>query len=105
MNNCLILLLLLFCCGNQGCSDDFRSGGRPCGERNNDGPCGRGSGNDCGCGRDSDRGCGNGRDSRNDCGNSRDSRNDCGCGSGRDLERGFTTFPSPGGTCGCEEKE
>ena len=77
MNNCLILLLLLFCCGNNGRS-----------------------GSDNGCGGNMGGGsCGCGRESRNDG----RSRNDsCREDSGRD--RGFNSFPSPGGTCGCEEK-
>lgn len=80
MNNCLILLLLLFCCGNNsGCGNS------------NDG-CGSNISDGCRCG---------GRDSRNDGrGRDKDRDRDDSC-----RERGFASFPSPGSTCGCEEKE
>ena len=81
MNNCLILLLLLCCCGNNG------------GYRDGDSGCGSVPDN-CGCG---------GRDSRNDgrCRDrDRDRDRDDSC-----RERGFNPFPSPGSTCGCEEKQ
>lgn len=81
MNNCLILLLLLCCCGNNGGYRDVSDG----------------------CGSVPDHcGCGGGRDSRND-GRCRDRDRD------RDRDDscrgGFNPFPSPGSTCGCEEKE
>lgn len=82
MNNCFILLLLLCCCGNNGRSGDSCMPERTPG-------CGRNN-NDCGCGRDT----------RNDCGCGRDMRNNDSC-----MERGFGSFPSPGSTCGCEEKD
>ena len=91
MNNCFILLLLLLCCGNNGNSGDSCPSGRPRSGRND---------NDCGCGRetrDNDRG---------GCG--RESRNNDSCmerGMERNMERGFGSFPSPGSTCGCEEKD
>ncbi|NBI90344.1 hypothetical protein D3Z45_07060 [Lachnospiraceae bacterium] len=78
MNNCLVLLLLLCCCGNNN--------NRGC-DRDRDIP------DNCGCG---------GRDARND-GRCRDRDRD------RDREDscrgGFGPFPSPGSTCGCEEKK
>ncbi len=91
MNNCFILLLLLFCCGNNGCSDMSGRMSR-CGRNDND--------NSCGCGRETRNDCGCGRETRNDCGCGRESRNNDSC-----MERSFGSFPSPGSTCGCEEKE
>ena len=74
MNNCLILLFLLCCCGNN------------CGSRNTGG-CGSNIPDNCGCG---------GRESRCDA---RGMDRDDSC-----RERGFNPCPSPGSTCGCEEK-
>lgn len=100
--NCLILLVLLFCCGNNngrncGCeSNKERESDCGCGNRNS-----RERENDCGCGnnreREGDRGCGN---SRND---------DCGCRSDVRPEprlepRPFISF-SGQGTCGCESNQ
>lgn len=85
MNNCFVLLLLLACCGNNGFSGrdaDCPSGrmSRGCSNNNFDNSCGREGRNDsCGCGREG--------------------RNNDSC-----MERGFGSFPSPGSTCGCEEK-
>lgn len=84
MNNCFILLLLLFCCGSNGSRDTFCPSGRMSRSDRND------NDNSCGCGREA----------RNDCGCGRESRNNDSC-----MERGFGSFPSPGSTCGCEEKE
>ena len=81
MNNCLVLLLLLFCCGNNSGYSNFNDG------------CGRSISDNCGGGRDS-RNDGRGRDRDRD----RDRDDSC-------RERGFSPFPSPGSTCGCEEKE
>ena len=82
MNNCFILLLLLCCCGNNGRFGDSCPPERMpmCGRNNND----------CGCGRDT----------RNDCGCGRDMRKNDSC-----MDRGVGSFPSPGSTCGCEEKD
>lgn len=81
MNHCLILLLLLFCNGTNGCSCREN-----CSNTN--------AGNDsCGCMSDS---------GNNSCRNEReDSRRDLRNDSCR--ERSFGSF-TPGGTCGCEEK-
>ncbi len=76
MNNCLILLLLLCCCQNNG---GCREGNDGCGSMIPD---------NCGCG--------SGRDSRCD-GRGKDRDDSC-------RDRGFAPFPSPGSTCGCEEK-
>ena len=75
MNNCLILLFLLCCCGNNG------------GCRNTNG-CGSNISDSCGCGGRESRGDGRGRDRDDSC-----------------RERGFGSFPSPGSTCGREEKD
>lgn len=106
--NCLFLVLLLLCCGNdngcgcfgcrnaaeRGCGSDCRDGR----DRNRDRDCDRGRDRDEGCGcndRDRDRndGCGcNDRDrDRNDgCGR----RNDD-CMDSRSESRSFIPYPGP----------
>ena len=91
--NCIILLLLLGCCGGWGndccgcatCGDNGCRGRmterRDCGRRE---PCGRDCDRDCGrgepCGRDCDRDCGRGEPCGRDCDRDCDRRqNDCGC--------------------------
>lgn len=109
--NCLILLVLLFCCGNNGCGNDNCSGRNRCGNdrrserrgdrdedchhhhHHNDSNDRRNDNDDSGCG------CINPRDSiRND---------DCGCRADVRPEprlepRPFISFQGGSSTCGCE---
>lgn len=98
MNSCLILIILLFCCGNRSGQDKKEGNNCGCGRdrRDDSRGCRSNVSDNCGCMRGdrdrNDRECDRDRDrDRNDCRESRDNR----C---------FNTFPSPGGTCGCEEK-
>lgn len=82
--NSLILLVLLFGCGN-----------------NNRRSCG------CESRRDREGSCPNGRDRENgrDCGNSREENDGCGCRQeGRLDSRPFISYPGQG-TCGCESSQ
>ncbi len=107
--NCLILLILLLCCGNNDIGWGNNSG---CG---NDTGCGNNSGwgdnsgcrnnNTCGCSTpDNNQGTGGrsrGPEQRYD---GRQMMNESYVDDGRrDRDRGFNSFPSPGNTCGCEE--
>lgn len=103
--NCLFLVLLLLCCGNDGSNGCGCFGGLNCGNG-----CGRDHDRDRDRGRDRNRdrdrndGCGCDRDrDRNDgCDRDRDrDRNDgCGCDN-RPEPRPFIPYPGP--SCGCEE--
>lgn len=90
--NCLILLALLLCCGNN-------CGRSCCGNQREDE-------NSCGCGnrreQENNCGCGNGRGRKD----SREENEGCGCRQDNRPEprlepRSFTSF-SGQGTCGCE---
>lgn len=90
--NCLIWVLLLLCCGNNGCgSDDVgRSVNRN--ERR-----GSGTNDECECGNMNDRG----RNERRD-------DNDCGCRTEFRSEPRFEQRPfvfSQNTGCGCEEQQ
>ncbi len=67
--NCLIWVLLLLCCGNNGgCSDS--SCNRDCRKDDRDCDCGCGRGrerNDCGCGNNVNSGCGNDSSDNDGC--------------------------------------
>lgn len=115
--NCLILLLLLFCCGDNGCGGNLGCGDNAgCGSNS-------GCGSNTGCRNNSGCGSNIGSDCRNICGCSnpsqdrspgtggRSSRPDQRC-DGRQMDtfadeprrdRGFNPYPSQGNTCGCEE--
>lgn len=103
MNNCIILLLLLCCCGkHDGCDKNCGTSNDGCGNKPGcgcvkpDRPCGCVKPDrPCGCVKP-DHSCG--------CGDMKQD-NSCGCGGMKPepRERGFSTFPSPGSTCGCEE--
>ncbi len=101
--NCLILVLLLLCCGNDGgCQDS----GFMCGNgRMSDRRCG-GSDRDRGRDRNMDCGCQDRDRSSNDgCDRDRDRDNeDCGCRTESRFDtRPFISYPGSGSTCGCEE--
>lgn len=88
--NCLIWVLLLLCCGNNGSCFD---GG--CGRERNE--CREhGRGNDgCGCGS-----------MNNGCGNERHNDNDCGCRTEFRSEPRFEQRPfvfNQNAGCGCDE--
>ena len=90
--NCLICVLLLLCCGNNGSCFD---GGCGCGRERNE--CReRGRGNDgCGCGS-----------VNNGCGNERHNENDCGCRTEFRSEPRFEQRPfvfNQNAGCGCDE--
>lgn len=92
--NCLIWVLLLLCCGNNGsCMDhgcNDRNGGR------NENRNARGN-NDCGCGNESFRGRGERQDD-----------NDCGCRTEFRAEPRFEQRPfvfNQNAGCGCEEPQ
>ena len=99
--NCLIWVLLLLSCRNNGSCFDSGCG---CGRERNE--CReRGRGNDgCGCGRGND-GCGCG--SMNDgCGSERQNDNDCGCRTEFRSEPRFEQRPfvfNQNAGCGCDE--
>ncbi len=94
--NCLIWVLLLLCCGNNGSCFD---GGCGCGRERNEGRE-RGRGNDgCGCGS-MNSGCGNERQ------NDRQNDNDCGCRTEFRSEPRFEQRPfvfNQNAGCGCDE--
>ncbi|NLL76715.1 MAG: hypothetical protein GX235_05660 [Clostridiales bacterium] len=119
--NCLILLILLFCCGNNsdtGCGNNSGWGnnsgcGNIFGGGNNSG-CGNilGGGNNFG-GRNNTCGCSSVPQERNQGSGGRNVRAEQ-RGDGRQMmnesyvddsrrDRGFNSFPSQGSTCGCED--
>lgn len=91
--NCLILVLLLLCCGNGG-------------NCQNDSTCRNKSSNDCGRRDMNDRDCGRRDMSDRDCGRRDMGDRDCGCRNDSRPEsrlepRSFISYP--GSNCGCEE--
>ena len=104
--NCLILVLLLLCCGNkEGCFSSDCDGG--CSrDRNERCECGSRNGN---CGRDNEGcGCGNRGGGSGNCGNVRPDNDDCGCRNDfrpepRFESRSFSFNQSD--MCGCEEPQ
>lgn len=92
--NCLIWVLLLLCCGNNGsCFDSGCDGRREA--RNERRGCDMG--NDCGCGNTGSRG-----------GNERQVESDCGCRSEFRSEPRFEQRPfvfNQNAGCGCEEQQ
>ncbi|RKI92735.1 hypothetical protein D7V94_05245 [Parablautia intestinalis] len=104
--NCLILVLLLLCCGNKGgcfssnCDDGCSR------DRNERCECSSRNGN---CGRDNEGcGCGNRGGGSGNCGNVRPDNDDCGCRNDfrpepRFESRSFSFNQSD--MCGCEEPQ
>lgn len=97
--NCLIWVLLLLCCGNNGSCSDSDCGGR----RRDD---------DCGCGRGRERernSCGRSNNTGGSCGNDNSSDNNgCDCRSDFRPEPRFEQRPflfNQNMNCGCENTQ